>query len=918
MWMRYAAFAAPVLLVAAITVAIVLTSDAGPQPTTAASVAQQPGGDLAEAPPPEPQATASPTPPCENGTAVAGPATNPGLVGDCEALLAAKDTLRGTETLNWSADLAIGSWEGITTGGTPSRVTKLEIDGWNSQSDLGREIVLTGTIPPELGGLSNLQRLTLSRNELTGTIPAKLGNLAELTTLQLHGNRLTGGIPPELGNLSSLDTLNLRDNALGGSIPVELGKLSNLAALYLESSQLTGSIPAALGELSELVILQLDGNTMLSGCIPASLRDITISDLGSLDLEYCTTTTTYTLTTEAGEGGRISPLPGTHTYLDGVRVTATATPDDGWRIASWGGDCSGTASTATSCPLTLSANRTASVTFERITHGLTVTVSGEGGSVTPPGATTHDEGAEVTLTASWSDATHSFTGWGGDCAGTTSTCELTMDAAKTVTATFAALPATRCATTTASDCIRAVYRGAPDDYAQVADVPAGALLTPGSDGRYRVERGQQYTVVTAAPLPVGWTRFYLERSPLEFGTPSPVSDSQLIKPVGTTYTFTVTEDEAASTLITFDLKQARPFVRPRPDGKPEIGATVVTTKFLVETTTFSYDTFDSTGAVAAAGSYALLMPDDDSDDEDATTAVTTYEQLRTESTVMRVNVQDKHGASWASFYDTIAVGDAVEWHEANDCWVRYQVTEVPVPELDAAGRDFGVEWATYADTGCAGTVSTDTASRIAWVPLPITSRRIDAPSRVATTPIRHGAYRLYPTPWSGAAEEQALSVPDYRSRVGDTDDESAAMPSWPSDVIAEVRQHPLWSDPVIPEGWELVRATAYSHYWVAGWYWTGTSTLVIHSQMRPYHPIPDTMPRRSPMSDKYNNIYEMRTINGLPVVIWHDPRAANRVGEQVRVYDKDTAIERIVTTYSGNNVDRTIAIALSLFSRSAP
>ena len=65
------------------------------------------------------------------------------------------------------------------------------------------------------------------------------------------------------------------------------------------------------------------------------------------------------------------------------------------------------------------------------------------------------------------------------------------------------------------------------------------------------------------------------------GPSDPVSASQLIQPVGTTYTFTVTTDPGAPTLITFDLKEARPFVRPRPDGKPEIGDTVVTTTFSV-------------------------------------------------------------------------------------------------------------------------------------------------------------------------------------------------------------------------------------------------------------------------------------------------------------------------------------------------
>ena len=135
-------------------------------------------------------------------------------------------------------------------------------------------------------------------------------------------------------------------------------------------------------------------------------------------------------------------------------------------------------------------------------------------------------------------------------------------------------------------------------------MPAGALLAPDAAGRYRVERGEQYTVVTAAPLPEGWTRFYLERSPREFGTHAPTSFEQLIAPVGTTYTFTVSEDEASSNLITFDLTAARPFVVPRPDNKPELGEVVASTTFLVPT--LRYDTLDTSGAASAAGSYAFL------------------------------------------------------------------------------------------------------------------------------------------------------------------------------------------------------------------------------------------------------------------------------------------------------------------------
>ena len=103
-------------------------------------------------------------------------------------------------------------------------------------------------------------------------------------------------------------------------------------------------------------------------------------------------------------------------------------------------------------------------------------------------------------------------------------------------------PPDRCTTPTDPTCIRAVYKGAPDDYAQVQDIPDSVLIQPDDDGRYQVERGQQITVVTAAPLPADYTRFYLQRQPLQV-TVSPTSFQQLIPPVGTTYTFTVTTDD---------------------------------------------------------------------------------------------------------------------------------------------------------------------------------------------------------------------------------------------------------------------------------------------------------------------------------------------------------------------------------------
>ena len=212
------------------------------------------------------------------------------------------------------------------------------------------------------------------------------------------------------------------------------------------------------------------------------------------------------------------------------------------------------------------------------TYSLTVT-AGVGGSLDPAGTTTHAEASEVTLTASWSDATHTFAGWGADCSGTATTCMLTMYTGKTVTASFTALAADRCATATNADCIRAVYLGAPDDYAQVQDIPADLLLSPDANGRYEVERGVQVTVVTAAPLPSGYTRFYLQRHPLQV-TVSPTSYERLILPVGTTYTFTPIEFEGAADELSFDLRAAKPPLRP--GLRPQLGLVMVTVIFHIQ------------------------------------------------------------------------------------------------------------------------------------------------------------------------------------------------------------------------------------------------------------------------------------------------------------------------------------------------
>ena len=155
---------------------------------------------------------AQPPPPC--GLAVPNQSANPGLMRDCHTLLAAKDKLAGIATLNWNTATAVASWDGVTTGGTPSRVTKVEL---SSES-------LNGTIPAALGSLFELTHLDLSANSLTGNIPTELGWLDNLEEIRLSGNTLTGCIPIALkdvatNDLGSLNLLYCQPPSPGASPP---------------------------------------------------------------------------------------------------------------------------------------------------------------------------------------------------------------------------------------------------------------------------------------------------------------------------------------------------------------------------------------------------------------------------------------------------------------------------------------------------------------------------------------------------------------------------------------------------------------------------------------------------------------------------------------------------------------------------
>ncbi len=125
---------------------------------------------------------------------------------------------------------------------------------------------LTGMLPPELGGLTQLKKLELWDNSLSGVIPPELGGLTLLKWLVLYENSLTGPIPSELGGLTQLEALVLHGNSLTGPIPPELGSLAQLQWLTLADNRLTGMLPRSLMQLDNLGFFHFGGQAL---CAPA-------------------------------------------------------------------------------------------------------------------------------------------------------------------------------------------------------------------------------------------------------------------------------------------------------------------------------------------------------------------------------------------------------------------------------------------------------------------------------------------------------------------------------------------------------------------------------------------------------------------------------------------------------------------------
>jgi len=107
---------------------------------------------------------------------------------------------------------------------------------------------LTGTIPSEIGRLSNLIFIDLDFNQLTGSLPTQLFTLVNMTQLDLNNNRFQGRIGG-MENFSRLEFLQLHSNGFTGTVPEQVGTLGLLTTFTLHQTNFSGVVPLGLCDL---------------------------------------------------------------------------------------------------------------------------------------------------------------------------------------------------------------------------------------------------------------------------------------------------------------------------------------------------------------------------------------------------------------------------------------------------------------------------------------------------------------------------------------------------------------------------------------------------------------------------------------------------------------------------------------------
>ncbi|KAK9141016.1 hypothetical protein Scep_010697 [Stephania cephalantha] len=138
---------------------------------------------------------------------------------------------------------------------------------------------VSGTLPPDLNLLAQMQTLALQNNRISGPLPS-FANMGSLQNLYLDSNNFTSVPAKAFDGLTSLQTLSLSSNPNLGTwaFPQELTQSASLVTLYASNVNLIGSIPDVFDKWPSLQDLRLSYNN-LTGVLPGTFAGSGIRNL---------------------------------------------------------------------------------------------------------------------------------------------------------------------------------------------------------------------------------------------------------------------------------------------------------------------------------------------------------------------------------------------------------------------------------------------------------------------------------------------------------------------------------------------------------------------------------------------------------------------------------------------------------------
>ncbi|EPS66877.1 hypothetical protein M569_07899 [Genlisea aurea] len=232
-------------------------------------------------------------------------------------------------TANWYGP-DVCSYKGIVCAPPPDDPDSTTVAG----IDLNHANI-AGTLPEELGLLTDLAIFHLNSNRFTGTVPEGFSDMKLLYEFDISNNLFSGYFPEVVLRIPSLKYLDLRFNTFVGKIPAAVFDLK-LDAFFFNNNGFTFSLPSSLGNSSVSVLVaanvagigslppdigRLSGtlteivllNSGLSGVLPAEIGQLT--ELTVLDVSF--NNLTGTLPESIGNLARLEQLNVGHNRLSG-------------------------------------------------------------------------------------------------------------------------------------------------------------------------------------------------------------------------------------------------------------------------------------------------------------------------------------------------------------------------------------------------------------------------------------------------------------------------------------------------------------------------------------------------------------------------------------------------------------------------